>query len=331
MNNRKILVLALIFTLAAGALFAQVYKPITDLQRGVDEFSSAMAKALPFNSTMGLNWSDAYIGQLIGVPPHFGVGVFLGSTVLDSGDIKTLANAMYSDVPGGYSRLPYPGFGAEGRIGGFLLPFDLGIKIAALPSVSDDFDLHHFMVGGDIRYAILKGNAALPKLSLGVGFNYMKGGIGIDIAGGQSYEVETGKFLELASPRAEFTWQTLTLDIKAQISKTFLIITPYLGAGLTHGWSKAGYEITSDLKYDGATLNNTHKAIINGALNSAGLEPIDFDGASGFSSIIKNTQWGMRLFGGLAFNLSVIKIDLSGLYNFNDQSFGVTLGTRFQM
>jgi hypothetical protein len=47
--------------------------------------------------------------------------------------------------------------------------------------------------------------------------------------------------------------------------------------------------------------------------------------------MIKNTQWGMRLFGGIAFNLMVIKIDLSGLYNFNDQSFGFTLGTRFQL
>ncbi|MDR0388834.1 MAG: hypothetical protein LBH73_02055, partial [Spirochaetaceae bacterium] len=180
MTNKKILVLILVFTLVSGALFAQ-NNPITELQKGVEEFSSAMSKALPFNSTLGLNWSDAYIGQIIGAPPHFGVGIFLGSTLLDSAGIETLANAMYSDVPGGYSRLPYPGFGAEGRVGGFFLPFDIGLKIAALPSLSDDFDLHHFMVGGDIRYAVLKGNAALPKVSLGVGLNYMNGGIGVDI------------------------------------------------------------------------------------------------------------------------------------------------------
>jgi hypothetical protein len=288
---------------------------------------------------MGLNWSDAYIGQILGVPPHFGVGVFLGSTILDSGDVKTLANAMYAGVPGGYSKLPYPGFGAEGRIGGFFLPFDLGLKIAALPSVSEDFDLHHFMIGGDIRYAILKGNAALPKISLGMGLNYMKGGIGVDIAGGQSYDVDSVNALYLSSPRAEFTWKTLTLDIKAQVSKSFLIFTPYLGVGLTHGWSEAGYEISSDLSYGtiagGATgaspLTDTQKGTINTALSGAGLEPLDFDGASGFSSMIKNTQWGMRLFGGIAFNLAVIKIDLSGLYNFNDKSFGFTLGTRFQL
>ncbi|MDR1429459.1 MAG: hypothetical protein LBI85_04145 [Spirochaetaceae bacterium] len=331
MKNGKILVLALIFVLVTGALFAQ--NPITELQKGVEDFSSAMAKALPFNSTMGLNWSDAYIGQIVGVPPHFGVGLFLGSTLLDSGDIETLAHAMNANVPGGFSKLPYPGFGAEGRVGGFLLPFDAGIKIAALPSLSDDFDLHHFMLGGDIRYAILKGNAALPKLSLGVGFNYMSGGMGIDIPGTQSYSVG-GDTLTLASPKAEFTWQTLTLDIKAQVSKSFAIVTPYLGAGLTHGWSEAGYEITSNLTYNNGSphpLADSDKTTINDALKGAGLEPIDFDGASGFSSIIKNTQWGFRLFGGLAFNLALIKIDLSGLYNFNDQSFGLTLGTRFQL
>jgi hypothetical protein len=77
-------------------------------------------------------------------------------------------------------------------------------------------------------------------------------------------------------------------------------------------------------------LSNADKGTINTALGAAGLEPIDFGGNS-LSSTIKNTQWGMRLFGGMAFNLSVIKVDLSGLYNFNDQSFGFTLGTRFQM
>jgi hypothetical protein len=321
--------------LAAPLAFGQ---DIRDLQRGVDDFSSAMAKAMPFNSTLGLNWSDAYIGQLLDVPPHFGAGVFMGAALIPAGDIKALAGVLDAGIPGDLSRLPYPGFGAEARLGGFFLPFDLGLKAAVLPSVVDSFDLHHFLIGGDIRYALLKGNAVLPKISLGLGLNFMKGGLGID-AGNQELAVTGSNSLYINDPTVTLTWQTLTLDLKAQVSKSFIIFTPYLGLGLTHGWSKAGYEVDSTLKYgttgagsgSASALDSTGITDINTALSGAGLDTIDFDGSGGFSSIIENTRWGLRLFGGIGFNLTVIKIDFTGLYNFNDQTFGFTLGGRFQL
>jgi len=42
---------------------------VADIQTGAVAMSNALAKALPFNSTVGLNWSDAYIGQFISLPP----------------------------------------------------------------------------------------------------------------------------------------------------------------------------------------------------------------------------------------------------------------------
>jgi hypothetical protein len=196
-------------------------------------------------------------------------------------------------------------------------------------------DLDYLLIGGEIRYAILKGNVILPKLSVGVGVNYMHGGIGMDIGGVSTKFDVGGKDLELSNPRMDFTWESTSIDLKAQVSKSFLIITPYLGLGASWATSKVGYKLESNTTYDNIPLDQAGKNAINDVLKAAGKPTIDGD-SGGFSSYKENPNgWSFRAFGGLSINMAVIKLDLTGMINFLDlenyAAFGATLGVRFQL
>jgi hypothetical protein len=69
---------------------------------------------------------------------------------------------------------------------------------------------------------------------------------------------------------------------------------------------------------------------INTVLKGAGVEGIDFSG-KGFSTVFEETGWSLRAFGGLSVNLALFRLDLTGLFNFFDGTYGVTLGARLQV
>ena len=310
-NHGRIVFAALILSLcAASPVFSQV-PDLKELQNSVDEFSEKLALTLPFNSTMGLNWSDAYIGQLLGVPPHFGAGLSLGFTTTDFGSINKLADMFGFSLPLNFGGYPIPGYTVEGRIGGFILPFDLGLKFGYLPIKPEGWELDYFLIGGDFRYAILKGNAALPAVSVGVGYNFLSGGlarhIGNSLSFGYTDLSSSPQTLTLTAPKVGLLWETSTLDFKAQVSKSFLIVTPYLGIGLSHAWSKAGYKIETTIQDSGGDLDAAKEAV-----KKYGIADLS---DTGFSSIMSVTGWSFRAFGGISCNLPFFKIDLTGLFN----------------
>jgi hypothetical protein len=220
------------------------------------------------------------------------------------------------------------GYTVEGRLGGFILPFDIGLKFGYLPIESKKIDIDYLLVGGDVRFAVLKGNVILPKISVGMGYNFMKGGLTKTIGNARSFGFEMGgisQILNLSAPEVGFLWETSCLDFKAQISKSFIVITPYLGIGLNHAWSKAGYDVSAKLT-DGS--GNPLDVDAKNAIKALGITNID---DNGFSSIIEDNGWSGRLFGGFSVNLTVIKLDLTAMYNFADSNYGATFGVRFQL
>jgi hypothetical protein len=70
--------------------------------------------------------------------------------------------------------------------------------------------------------------------------------------------------------------------------------------------------------------------MVQAYLKEKGLGDLSID-EQGVSSEIKTVDFGMRIFGGLSFNIAVIRLDLTGMFNFFDQSFGAGLGLRFQL
>ena len=72
-------------------------------------------------------------------------------------------------------ELVLPNFAIEGRIGGFLLPFDIGLRGGLLPELQlDDVTIGYMNFGADVRYALLKGNLAMPSVSVGLGYYHIR-------------------------------------------------------------------------------------------------------------------------------------------------------------
>jgi len=328
----------LILFLAANPAFSQT-ESLEDLQDAVNVFSAEMAKSLPFNSTLGLNWSDAYIGQLIGVPPHFGIGASVGFTTIKMDFMNNLMNHFDYEIPLDLSiGFPLPAYTIEARIGGFVLPFDIGVKFGYLNtsnmSMFDSFgvNIDYMLFGADIRYALIDSKLIPVKLSVGAGFNHLKGGISAQLGlGDQSFSFDDGQgssySLSIRDPELGLLWQTNTLELKAHVSFPLFIITPYLGVGASYSWAKAGYKVKSDVKaYKNSTPVDLNE--VNDTLNEYGLSGVS---AEGFESIVEISGWNMRVYGGLSFNLAVIRLDFTVMYNFRDSAFGGSFGIRFQL
>ena len=345
MKVNKIFALMLCMALFVHPVFSDT-TPLNDLKNGVEKFSESLVKSLPFNAAIGLNWSDAYIGKVFpSLPPHFGIGVSAGMTsmkidaftdLLDVFDAGALGNL------GNLSFMPIPAYAAEARVGGLFLPFDLGLKFGMLPenSLLGDVKTSYTLLGASLRIAplelLLGGNPlllVLPNISVGVGMNYLKGGIS-DIAIGKAvtfgFSANNQNYtLELSQPKLGLSWETTALDFTLQVSKSLLIITPYIGVGVSRATSKAGYGVKTTLTYKQGTTEQELDGLENN-LESAGINDIDVD-ANGFESIIEKCGMSYRAFGGFSLNLAVIRIDLTGMFNFTDQNWGVSLGTRFQL
>ena len=317
-----ITVIIALITVSPG--FSQTQVPdfdITVLQSTMDDFSGNLARSLPFSSAIGLNWSDAYIGNF----PHFGVGFSLGFTTMDGDSFEELINMFHINMPefvAGFGGFPIPGYTAEARLGGFVLPFDVGFKFGYLPLKPQDIRLDYFLVGGDVRYALVKETLILPAISVGAGFNYMTGAFGRDVGQEIRYNYgDDGHYISVGAPEISIDWSTASLDFKAQISKSLVFFTPYLGFGASTGWSKTGYSVEAEIE---DSNNNLEEAIaIFKALGIADLSETGFSSEQGIHG------WGFRLFGGFSFNIALIKLDFTGFWNFNDK-YGVSFGTRFQ-
>jgi hypothetical protein len=324
MRKRKTAaIIVLLMFMVSSLAFSQT--DLEGLQKAAGDFSDALAKSLPFNAALGLNWSDAYIGKFFpSAPPHFGVGGSFGFTTIDMAAANDLAEALGFSIPYDTKKLILPAYAGEARLGGLFLPFDVGIKAGFLPPVglwgNSDVKTSYTMVGADIRYALTEGGVILPKISLGVGFTYLKGGLEASVGSSQVYTFPSGS-VTVDSPDVNLFWSTKALDFKVQLSKSFFIITPYLGIGASYAWSEAGYEAEAPINVAGDP--HTYLA-------ANGLEDIDA-GGNKLSSTIKVKGFSARAFGGLSVNLAVFKLDLTGMYNFRDSNYGLSFGARFQL
>ena len=312
------LAVLLVLTISFSS-FAQA--ELRDLQEAASSFSSTMAESLPLNASLGLNWSDAHIGRIFpGIPPSFGVGVSAGITTMRLSDMDRLANLLgFGGLPN-MDRMPFPGYTVEARVGGFILPFDVGFKFGYLPSLGfDNFDVEYFLIGGDIRYAVLN-RRLLPTISVAVGFNYMRGSIGGSVGSAQTFDF-TGGSITLDSPNVNLNWSTRSIDFRVQASQSFLIVTPYIGLGASYAWSRAGYEVSATVYHTGDIAEY---------LREQGLDGMNVSN-TGISSTINNNAFGLRVFGGVSLNMAVIRLDLTGMYSFLDGNYGASIGLRFQL
>jgi hypothetical protein len=154
-------------------MFACVQEPLraqiafNDFKADFQAFADGVASSLPFNAAIGLQWADAYIGNF----PYFGVNSTIGITFIPLEAVDDIAAAFGIDFmslyPGtvGSLGMPFPGWCMDARIGGFGLPFDIGIKAGYLPEQSA---ISYLLVGADFRYGIIIEDEVTPGVSVGI-------------------------------------------------------------------------------------------------------------------------------------------------------------------
>lgn len=305
-----------LLTLALAPM-AYAQTNISSLTNGLNTFVNNATASLPFASAAGLDWSDAYIGSIVGVPPHFGIGIVTGATTLPGKDLSPLVSALGGSLP--FSDVPIPLAAINARIGGFLLPFDIGLKVGTVPGglTINNYNITYQNYGIDVRYAVFQGEPLLPNVSVGGGVDYFASEITGTYGSNQTY-TNGSNTLTVTAPKAVLDISAVTFEAKAQVSKTFLIVTPYLGLSALVGSSTAKAAVTSTVTSSTGNVSDWSSYI-------PGIS------STGFSTSNTAATFGLKVYGGTSLNILLVKVDLQGMYSILDGSYGGSLGVRFQL
>jgi hypothetical protein len=337
---KKMLLAVALLAALTGAAWAQV--DFSDYQDSFESFSDGVANSLPVSASIGLNWSHAYIGQF----PHFGVGLSLGGMFIPYETMEPIVTTLGvgSSIPQQLKTygIPFPTIAAGARLGGFGLPFDLGFKLGVIPEsakdlFSDNVTADYFLIGGDVRLPVVRGKGLVPTVSIGGGYTFVRGRIGVtDVASeqrinihdamvGYGYPEDTYELI-VANPDLVFTWDTHTIEAKAQASWNLFVLTPSLGIGAAYGISTAGGGLDSALTYEvGGVPGNL--ADVQTVFESYGYT---VPTASGIEVISKANGWSFWVYGGTAINIFFLKVDLNAMYNFLNGDYGLSANLRLQ-
>jgi hypothetical protein len=319
--KRSVALLAVALTVAAGA-YSQ---SLASFQSALSGFAGDMAGSLAVNSTIGSDWSDAYVGGF----PHFGAGISAGAAFTSADGAKPLFDALGASLPSALDSLgvPIPAAVATFKIGLPFLPLDVGVKggympaaagkaFKALTGVTTDYT----NIGIQVRYGLLKQNILLPNVSIGAAYNYQKGSLkaptGIP---SQSLDDGLGNSITMSSPELSLGWTSSTVDFTAQVSKQLLFLVPYLGAGYTVGKSTVTGGLDSNVSGDVAEIQDYLEAN-GGSLSS-----------TGFSYTADASDPVFRLYGGLSFRIILIDIDTQVMYVPTTKALGFSATTRVQL
>jgi len=320
---------------------------LEDLQTGFESFAAGVANTLGSASTTGLNWSSAYIGQF----PHLGVGLTVGAALIPYANMQPILETFgVTDIPAEFSFLetygiPPPAVTADARIGGFILPFDIGLKLGFIPDQLKEYmvgvNMDYLMFGADFRLALMDGKGWKPAISVGVGYSYYRGSIAVpDVMGTgdlmsmdvTDYAVAAGYpsdtyTLAMSGPELMFDWESSVIEAKIQVSKKLLFITPSVGVSAAKAFSTAGGGILSTLTMkNGAGVEQDMTDLVT-LLDQLGL-PAPTDQGVTVSS--EAGGWAFTAFGGVSVNLFFLYVDTFVNYNLLSGSYGGSVNLRVQ-
>jgi hypothetical protein len=344
LNMRKAAIVIIVLLAAAGAFAAPV--DFASFQTSFDSFAKDLASGLPFNASTGLAWSEAALGQF----PHFGVGVTVGATTIPAGTVNSMVSALGVTLPSEFSYvaqygIPVPAYTIDARLGGFVLPFDIGLKFGYIPAGAlqkagvSGVTADYILAGADVRFAVLRDHGFVPALSIGVGYNYMKGSVGVAGLLGSSIDIanftlpdNSTHTLNLSDPTLNMAWSTNVVEAKVQLSKRILFITPYIGAAASYSFgAQASGAVQSTLYYDGHAITQNDINNIDAAFAAAGKTPPDLSPLGITANATSAAGFSYRAFGGLSFDIFFIYLDVGAAYNILSGSLGGSLNLRLAL
>ena len=334
---KSLYVLAAVFLVSTASVFGTS----ADIDKAFESFTDKMTEVLPETTTQLGVWSDAYIGKLFpSAPPHFGVGVTVAGTFINteefSSTVETIVNEINGKAPGASqdfnfsipNTIPLPAYSINARIGGIILPFDVGVYGSYLKVNSLKFEdftgaITYYSFGGDIRYAVVKGSTLLPKISVGAGYIYTHMALGAEGSSTYTSDLSAHGLSSTSSVTANADMNTNfdlhTLFAQVQVSKKFFILTPYAGIRAYVTSSKSHYDYTYSSTYEAGALSGD-------VPNGSGGDEHDYN-SDGFA-------WGKiqpQLYGGLGLNIFFFDCTLGGCWNPRNNLWSANVSARLKL
>ena len=312
------------FTAALLLSAASAFASTADIDKAFESLNGTLTEVVPETTIQLGVWSDAYIGKLFpSVPPHFGAGVSAGGTFIEtkalSNAIGTIITEINSHAAGATTdfnftvpdQIPLPSASVHVRIGGFILPFDIGVYGAYFDLNTLKFEdftgtVNYYTIGGDIRYAIMKGSTTLPKLSVGAG--YIRTHLALSMTGASTYGGTVGSTPASVTANADTntSFDLNTIFVQAQISKKFLILTPYAGVRAYVTSSKSHYDYSYSSTYE---IGGVPQGNVPGGNGSSSRDY----GTGDFNFDWNNIR--PQLYAGLGLNLLFVNCTVGGSWN----------------
>jgi hypothetical protein len=327
--------------------FAQTPVKARDIADDLKEFSDDMSGALPFIASMGLLWADTYIGPLIDITPHWGIGIATGATTLKLDKLNALLeNFGYQADDGFMDKQLLPAYMLNVRLGGFrTTPFDIGVKwgwLPYMPIFKNDISYEAVIYGLDFRWEVVPDWGYSPSVSVGLEVNRATGGLRSKSA--QTLEVN-GPVQIVTSGGATIgpVWEAWVFDAKLQVARKFWEprFTAFGGVRAGVALVRTGYQIAGsgpDIKIiNGATSNledlggkdsDTFTSILNTASgNGMAFELTDKDITGWIDSIGIN----LNLHGGFGLDFdNGLRLDLALMVDLMHIELGANIGFRYQ-
>jgi hypothetical protein len=270
--------------------------------------------------------------------------VSTGAGLIPYSAVAPIFTLVGASIPAGMEFLtaygiPLPAFTIDARIGGFGIPFDIGLKVGYIPpdakgllgAVHVDF----LLAGADFRLGLLKDQGLSPALSVGVGYTYFQGTVGLAgvITGATDLDITTlmnfagyggAHTLHFTDPALTFGWQSNVIEAKVQLSKQLFLFTPHVGLSAAYGISNAGGGLNSTMTYTGgATEAQMQQVFVANGYPAPTSQGIAVDAAA--------NGWSFRAYGGLNISLFFLNLDFSASYNVLTSSFGGGANLRIQI
>lgn len=275
-----------------------ISNPYNTVVDGVGDFCDNLCDTIPNTQTLQNLWAQSWIGYLIpGV--HFGLGVNAGVAMLDIEPLINVAEALTMDVGDLPDKLVFPTATLDARIGGFILPFDIGFTfstidtsdIGALDDAIDPCCFEYFSIGGDLRYRLVDAGSKLfnARVSASLGGYFTKGSVNVEDCGSS----------------VDMDFKSTTLFVGAQASAKALCFVPFLGGRLALTKTKVEWDANADwneILGDDSDISD---------VMSWGILPTHFGDDS-------DSGWKVRpqIYGGIGFDLFVVDLTISGSYDF---------------
>jgi hypothetical protein len=287
----------LLYLIPLFSLFSQM-----SFDETVQNFADEINVSLPFAASMGLNWSSPYVGQLLGYPVHFGVGLSVSSVFMSNTEAaelgKQLGLEISESVISGKQWLP--SYVVAGRLGGLGdIPFDFGFKIGYLPDIPiwGSLDYNMLIFGFDIHYALYASSENGPVVAIGLGYDILEGG-----ATGAMTIVPAGVQNVTVNMPAHIAWESNTIKAKLLFAQPII----------------AGIHIMSGLEL-GYSMNNV------GVKIGADIANPDYENMREMSTISVSGYIGFGI------ELNAWRIDINLMSSFITFEPGFSIGFRYQL